>query len=264
MKKIVVVMFALLMVANKAFAFNTFGHQALSYMTEMHLTEKAKAEINDILQNPIHKECVWLNDLRKKAEFAHTKDWHFVHLDIDGKSVTTNDNDCVVQLEKSIAILRDRGNHNLSTIQDALRIVIHLVQDMHCLSHYHIEGRDETVQGFSFRVWDEQNSKHSSSWFVTWWGNWESAYINRYTIFTSQYYAEDINLYAPDKKEEYSAGTPRFWAENVGEDVFRALKDFYTGEEVRIIHQLTYEHVHDKCMCKAAYRLAALLNDIFK
>ncbi len=256
----------MLLMAGNVFAFDTFTHQTVSAITEMYLTDKAKSEVNAILQSTIQKECVWLNSLRKKPEYAHTKSWHTTELDINCKSVTTNENDGIVQLEKAIEVLRNRTNHNEEEVQTALRKVIHLVQDLHCLSHIYVEGYDES-RGFTFRVWDELTAKRSKSWNVTWHRQWDGSWSSRYYIFTPTYYGEDIDIYARGMREEYSKGTPREWVEQGGRDVLYALKDFYTGgngDEVRIKVVLQYEYLHTKCLAKAGYRLAALLNDIFK
>ncbi len=263
MKKIVIVIFALFVTANQVFAFSKFAHQTISKLTEMNLTDKAKQEVKAILNKSVTDECVWLNDLRKDPEMAHTKSWHFFQLDANGKSTTMDENDGIVQLEKAIAVLRNRASHDKAEVQTALRTVIHLVQDMHCLSHIHIEGIEET-KGFTFRIWNELDGKGRKEWNQKWYTLWESTFSNRYTIFTPQYYAEDINIYARGKKAEYSIGTPRFWVENGGEDVVRAIKALNTGAPVPTQVVLTHEFNHTKCMAKAAYRLAALLNDIFK
>lgn len=263
MKKIIISMFALLMMANNAFAFSTFAHQTVSKLTEMNLTDKAKNEVRAILKTSITKECVWLNTLRKNPEMAHTKSWHYFQLDANGKSTTTDENDGIVQLEKAIAVLRNRQNHNEVEVLQALRTVIHLVQDLHCLSHIRIEGIEAT-KGFTFRVWNELEGKGSKTWNQKWYNLWEMTYSNRYTIFTPQYYAEDIDIHTRDKKAEYSKGEPRFWVENGGEDVVRALEKLNTGEPVPTQVVMTHEFNHTKCMAKAGYRLAALLNDIFK
>lgn len=256
-------MFALAMVANEALAFSTFAHRSISKLAEMNLTEKAKTEVNAILKSDITKECVWLNTLRKDPAMAHTKSWHIFQLDANGKCTTTAENDGIVQLEKAIAVLRSRANHSEAEVATALRTVIHLVQDLHCLSHIHIDGIEAT-KGFTFRIWNELEGKGRKSWNQKWYSLWQSTYSSRYDIFSPQYYAEDIDIYARDKKAEYSKGEPRFWVENGGEDIVRALKDLNTGAEVPIQVQLLYEYNHTKCMAKAGYRLAALLNDIFK
>ena len=73
-----------------------------------------------------------------------------------------------------------------------------------------------------------------------------------------------MEIFLGEKKAEYEKGSPRFWAENVGEDVVRCLEVFYPDAPVKIEMINRYEDVHNKCMAKAGYRLAALLNDIFK
>ena len=263
MKRVIIVAAALLMAAGTASAFTTFGHQTIVALAETYMTDKAKSDVKAILNNTMEKECVWLNTLRKNPEMAHTKDWHFFQLNEQGKSVTTNENDGVVQLEKAIAVLRNRKNENKESVVNALRTVIHLVGDMHCLSHVRIEGVDDSY-GFTFYHWNMLEGKRRRDWKSGWYTHWNRGYFGRYSIFTPQYYSYDIDIYAKPMKAEYEKGTPRFWAENVGEDVVRALKDFSNGETVPTYVIQLYEYNHTKCMAKAGYRLAALLNDIFK
>ena len=263
MKRIIIAAVAIAMLATKAFAFAPFGHQTIAALADKYLTESAKNEVKAILKSDIVKYSVWLNSLRGKEATAYTKEWHFFVLDANGKSTTTYENDGVVQLEKAIELLRNRANHSEEEVNQALKIVIHLVADIHCLSHIHIEGIEAT-KDFEFDNWNEGQGKDSKIWKSKWYNVWERTYINRYTFFTPQYYANDIDIYARDLRAEYEKGTPRFWAENSGEDVVRALKHFNTGAPVptRVIQ--LHEFNHTKCMAKAGYRLAALLNDIFK
>ena len=99
MKRVIIVAVALLMTAGNAMAFTTYAHQAIACLADKYLTDQAKSEVKAILNNTMEKECVWLNTLRKKPELAHTKDWHFFQLNENVKSVTTNENDGIVQLD---------------------------------------------------------------------------------------------------------------------------------------------------------------------
>jgi hypothetical protein len=168
-----------------------------------------------------------------------------------------------VQLEKAIEVLRSRANHSGESVAIALKTVIHLVGDIHCLSHIHIEGVEAT-KDFEFKNWNEGEGKASREWKAKWYTLWNNAYCGRYRVFPLDYHAEDIDIHCHEKRAEYEKGTPRFWAENVGEDVVRAVKDFPMGQSVPTNIIQRYEEVHVKCMAKASYRLAALLNDIFK
>ena len=268
MKKIVIIAFALLCVVGRADAFVTFGHQTIAALADKYMTDKAKAEVKTILRSDMVKASTWLNTLRKRPEYAATKDWHFTTLDANGKSTTMAENDGVVQLEKAVAVLHNRANESDSLVQASLRTVIHLVGDLHCLSHIRIEGVEAT-KGFTYNTWNELTAKgkgfySSKTYKSSWYKLWESNFANRYTVFTPQYYADDIEVFANNKKAEYEKGTPRFWVENVGEDVVRALEIYQPDAVVPTQINHRQEDVHTRCMAKAGYRLAALLNDIFK
>lgn len=268
MKKISILAFALALIANSALAFNTFGHQTIAALADKYMTDNAKAEVKAILKSDMIRTSTWLNTLRKKPGLAHTNGWHTTTLDANGKSTTTAANDGVVELEKAIAVLRDRANQSDSLVQASLRTVIHLVGDLHCISHIYIEG-NEATKGFNYKSWNELTAEGkgfycSKTYDASWYKLWESRFAGRYSFFTPQYYGDDIDIFANEKKAEYEKGTPRFWVENVGEDVVRALETFQPGAVVPAQMSERQEPVHNRCMAKAAYRLAALLNDIFK
>jgi hypothetical protein len=140
--------------------------------------------------------------------------------------------------------------------------VIQVVGDIHTISNIRIEG-NEATKGFTYIVADGKKTKDKKNPTGKWHSLWHN-YTNRHDVFSPQYYAADVEIFLGDKKAEYEKGTPRFWAENVGEDVVRCLEVFYPDASVKVEMVNRYEDVHNKCMAKAGYRLAALLNDIFK
>ena len=262
MKKITlyIVMVAL---ATQAMAFTTFGHQTIASLANKHLNEKTQTEVKAILGTDIVKECVWLNTLRTKPETAYTKDWHIFTLDRRGKSTTTAENDGTVQLEKAIAILRNRANEDAAVVKDALRTVVHLVADMHCISHVQIEGI-EVSKGFNFKLNNTLTGKGYKEWNSSWSALWQKSFTERNIILSPEYYAADVEIFLGAKKTEYEKGTPRFWVENVGKDVVFGLGVFTPNASISVEDKERMEDIHNKCMAKAGYRLAALLNDIFK
>ena len=268
MKKIVLLISASILFVGDALAFNAFGHQSIAALADKYLTDNAKKEVKATLKTDMVKASTWLNTLRKKQGLTHTNGWHTTTLDANGKSTTMAENDGIVQLEKSIAVLRDRANQSDSLVQASLRTLIHLVGDLHCISHIYIDGNDAT-KGFTYKTWNELTAEGkgfycSKTYDTSWYKLWENKFAGRYTLFTPQYYGDDIDIFANEKKTEYEKGTPRFWVENVGEDVVRALETFQPGKVVPAQMNERQEPVHNRCMAKAAYRLAALLNDIFK
>ena len=266
MKKIIAVLFALAMMVNEAHAFKAFGHQTIAAIAERHMTEKAKSEAHAILKADMTKHAMWLYSLRKKPELVHTQEWQISTLNAEGKSVTTYENDAVVALERAVEVLRNRKNESDSLVQASLRTVVQIVGDIHNISNIRIEG-NEATNGFDFTLYavtkgssaGEKMTKRKNSWRALW-----HNYTNRHDVFSPQYYAADIELSLANKKAEYEKGTPRFWAENVGEDVVRCLEVIYPNALIKTEIEHRYEDINDKCMAKAGYRLAALLNEIFK
>ena len=268
MRKIAMIISASILMIGEALAFNAFGHQAIAALADKYLTDNAKKEVKTILKSDMVKASTWLNTLRKNPELAYTKDWHITTLNANGKSTTMAENDGVVALEKAIAVLRDRTNQSDSLVQASLRTVIHLVGDLHCISHIRIEGNDAT-KGFNYKSWNELTAEGkgfycSKTYDASWYKLWENKFAGRYNFFTPQYYGDDIDIFANEKRSEYEKGSPRFWVENVGEDVVRALETFQPGAVVPAQMSERQEPVHNRCMAKAAYRLAALLNEIFQ
>ena len=263
MKKITLLYIFMVAFAAETLAFTTFGHQTIASIASKHLTDKAQSEVKAILGTDMVKESVWLNELRKKPELAYTKEWHLFTLDSEGKSTTTYENDGVVQLEKAVAVLRNRANEEKQAVQDALRIVIHLVGDMHCLSHVRIDGIEES-KGFKFKIHNTLEGKKAKEWNATWHALWQKAFLDRNIILSPSYYGDDVEIFLGSKKAEYEKGTPRFWVANVGEDVVRCMKAIVPNTIVSLGDKERMEDVHNRSLAKAGYRLAALLNDIFK
>ncbi len=249
--------------ATQAMAFSPFGHQTIAAIATKHLSEDAQVDVAKILGSDMVKECVWLNTLRAKPEMAYTKSWHTFTLDRRGKATTTAESDGIVQLEKAIAVLRDRSNKSDSLVKASLCTVIHLVGDMHCISHVHIDGI-AVSKGFNFKLHNTLVGKGYKEWNASWYAMWQKGFLDRNVILSPEYYGADVEIFLGAKKEEYEKGTPRFWLENVGEDVLFGLGIFSPNRAISVEEKERMEDIHNKCIAKASYRLAALLNDIFR
>ena len=257
MKKIIAVLFALAMVTSEAYAFKSLGHQTIAALAQRHLTEQAKGEVQAILKSDMYKHSMWLFTLRSRTDLAYVQEWQFTTLNAEGKSVTTDATDGMVALENAVKVLRNRKNESDSLVLASLRTVIQVVGDIHTPSNIRIEG-NEATKGFKFTLVSRKKKSE-----VSWRNMWHN-YASRHDVFSADYYATDVEIFAGDRKAEYEKGTPRFWAENVGEDVVRCLEVVYPGAEVSMTDYNNYEYLYDKCIAKAGFRLAALLNDIFK
>ena len=246
-------MFALVIMANEALAFNEMGHQSIVTLANKYLTESAKNEVKAILGGEMITEAVWLNTLRKNEATAYTKAWHFFRLDEQGKSTTVDANDGVVVLENAIAVLRNRANKNAAEVKDALRTVIHLVGDMHCPMHAGHKS-DKGGNGTKVKYFGKQKKLHSV---------WDSEIVESAHRWSYSEWQQNIDRANKKQQKMLTQGTPNDWIE---ETVLLA-HDIY--ERSTIGGNLSYDYVAyyapviEQQLLKGGLRLAKLLEEIY-
>lgn len=247
-----------------ATAWNKFGQQSIATLAEQNLTESAKAQTTQILGGSLSSAAWWLQSVAKEPEYQHTNSWQFIHLTKELKSTTTSTEDGVVQIERCVDILKHRTQHSDSTVVVTLKTLIHLVADMHNLTHICIEGVEYSNKNFNFRVSNGFTGPKEVITKLTWRKFWESNIVNRHATLSCELLAEDLMVCYGPEKENFSKGDVRHWAADMGSlsaPLYKwAVPDYYmTREQHNRLVQL-----NNKCMARAGFRLAALLNDIFR
>jgi hypothetical protein len=171
---------------NEALAWGKVGHRAVSTVVENHLTPAAAAAIRDLLDpgETLADASLWADE--HKREIAGSAPWHYVNVPIteaqyDAKFCPSTG--CVVsKIEDVRATLRDPSSSRADKKQ-ALRFLIHLVEDLHQPLHVGDRGdkggNDLQLQFFGkgtnlHRLWDDGIIEHHSTDEVKWIGEIES------------------------------------------------------------------------------------------
>ncbi len=133
-------------------AWGRLGHEAIGTLTSGLLHEKARLQVKKLLgTEELAEASVWLDELRaagtgtgplaKDADaaafnkkFPDNHLWHFVNLPLETPAYSDSSrfadaNDIVHQINASIAVLE--GKSRRFTPAQALRVLIHLVEDLH-------------------------------------------------------------------------------------------------------------------------------------
>jgi S1/P1 nuclease len=253
---------AIILSAAEAFAWNKQGHETIAVLAAERLTPAAKAEAERILGGSLKDNAMWLDDIRKEAK--HTAGWHYVSLDADLKSAPKSENDAVVQVERAADVLRNRASHNDSTVVAALRTMIHLVGDMHSIAHVRISGIAASQRNFNFVISNGHTGKKKAESKCSWKKYWDGVVINRHGGFSPEMYAEDVAVCHGAEADALAAGTPRDWACDMGRECKPlyewAKADYFMTRE----QDIRLEPILDRCLARASYRLAALLNECLK
>ena len=133
----------LIVVSVNGFAWNKKGHEVAIAVAQRHLTEQAKLNIAKYMQYDLKEDAVWMDKHKKDELYDYTSNWHNLYIDENfnydpcgsPKKVRFGDNVRAIQLCE--ATLRNKRYEHLtdSAVVMNLRILIHVLPDMHCPVH---------------------------------------------------------------------------------------------------------------------------------
>lgn len=254
MKKIVLVI-AFVATVFSAQAWTKVVDDASYLIAEKYMTEAAKAEYKRILNLKENSDYKWVADKSMRAS-----------LNAELFSVTTDEKDVVVRIEKAAEVLRNRANHSAAEQYKALLTLQKLLPELHTISRIAIEGIEPSQSDFEL-TWSagkEGSKKHEKRGKTTWHKIWANSFSFWHQGWSSEYYAYDINLRFGKLREQAMQGGVRDWAREMGLRA-KPLYDWVSpGMLIRHEPRLRLEDTHLEMVARAGYRLAALLNECLK
>lgn len=114
------------------------GHDVTAYIAECNLTPEAAQEIDRVLDghSPVYY-ANWLDSASHTPEYAYTRTWHYANID-EGYTYDTMPKepagDVVTAVNDLVAELKSK-ELSAEKEAEALKMLIHLVGDMHCPMH---------------------------------------------------------------------------------------------------------------------------------
>lgn len=235
------------------FSWGKTGHRTTGEVAELHLTDKARIEIQKILKDPsLAVASTWADEMRSNPDFRQYAPWHYANMPLDvsyAQSEKSSKGDIVQAIKLCKSKLK---NDNTSLEEKAfyLRFLVHLVGDIHQPLHV---GRSEDRGGNSIKVkwFGKDTNLHRV---------WDSEMINTYLMSYTEF-ANHLN-----KNYNYKS------VETLSEDVWvdesqNMVRKVYS--ETKNGDYLGYDYIYDNFeivksqLFTAGIRLAHTLNDIF-
>lgn len=247
MKKIILTL-SLLAVVFSAGAWNKLSYPALALLASKYLTPEAASATKSVLGGGMAEVNL--------AAGTHT----LLHLSEEYVPVGEGEKDALAVAKASVEQLKKDKND-----KEALLSLAKAVVDMHGVVNVRIKGLGLSDGEFTVRRWNNRNGKMARYKDCTWKFLWNSYYAYKHEIFTAELYAEDIDIYYGGNSTAFMKGTPDEWAADMAAEIrviySRNLTDNYI---MRQEEQNLLEYTHDRLLAKAAYRLAAIVNEIYK
>lgn len=248
---------ALFMFGENAFAWGQKGHDVTCCVAQKHLTPKARKQISAILDGKsIVYWANWMDNASHTSEYAYTKTWHYKNINADEsfENAKLNKNgDVVTALNSQIAALKS-GELNKEAKALALKMVVHLMGDLHCPMHmgHRSDSGGNKVQ---LNFFGSGSNLHSV---------WDSGLVERAHKWTYSEWAEQIDTIDKASAAKITAGTIEDW----GKETCGVVSSVYAGAPSG--SKLSYDYVAEwsplveQQLMVGGYRLAKVLNEIFK
>lgn len=264
MKKLSLLIIALVatVCVQRAMAWGGFGHASIAYVAEQHLTPKAKAECRRYLKHTLPFYASWMDHWRAVPPFQKTNSWHGFSATSDGQVDWSKGNGKAMGQVQNI--LKTMGNGQYLNLPDSLvrhnlLILVHALPDMHCPVHVGFSKKDYPEYRYSLRRKGKPYKMHSF---------WDGSPGFQRKGWTCEKYASEVDNITPKQaKKIVKKGNLEYWGRDIIKQAHRA---YVITPEGKDIAKLTAEEkaevlaLADEMAMKAAYRLAYVLNEIFK
>ncbi len=236
-------------------AWSKKGHDVICAIAENHLTDKALNSVTDILDG---KSMVyyssWLDTASHTKEYAYTSTWHYFN--IDGSIENTKrekSGDALSAVELLVGQLKS-GELKGEAKSDALKMLIHIVGDMHQPMHM---GRKEDLGGNKIPViyFTQTTNLHSA---------WDYNIVDGARDWSFSEWQDQIDRVSEEQYNQIVAGSYADWAEGTFEIAKEVYRD--TPAETRIYYDYVakYSPIVEQQFLYAGLRLAHILNNIYR
>lgn len=137
MKKLFLISLCLLF-ARGVFAWGQKGHDVTAYIAECHLTPEAADKVHKALDgySPVYI-ANWLDFASYWPEYAYSKTWHYLNID-EGETLESMSRNPGGDVLTAVTRLTEKLKSGRLTPEEetlSLKMLIHLVGDMHCPMH---------------------------------------------------------------------------------------------------------------------------------
>ena len=264
--RIILTILLALFCSTLSYAWGPMGHDVVAAIAEQNLNKKAKKALNELLDGKsIVYYSSWMDNIQNspywKNGYDQTKTWHYANVDKgetyqsmkknEKGDVVTALNQLTWELTENYDILTD------SMRVDYLKMVIHMVGDMHCPMH---AGRlsDRGGNGMKVRWFGQNTNLHSV---------WDSKMITSARKWHYTEWVEQLDRTDKKFKKSVMRGTYEEWFNDTVQYA-AALYEYVENMETENPN-LSYQYVYDFSylledrLLVGGYRLAYVLNTIF-
>lgn len=251
LKKIVFGLSFFLIIPSQVWAWGSKGHKLVAQIAEKCLDKSVIDSVQKYLGDLSFEEAaVWMDEVRSDQAYNYLKPWHYVNVDKDKTYVKTKDPDIINEIEIAIAALNEKEERDKNKINFALKILFHLVGDIHQPLHCGY-SQDKGGNTFQTQLFGKGTNLHKV---------WDSEIIEE-TGITLTDCLKMANTLTAMEKNKIQTNDIVIWMNESRE----LLPNVYNGgEKITKDYLDKNKLVIEKQLVKAGIRLAMVLQKAFK
>lgn len=263
MKKISIIMAVVAMCATySAKAWGGFGHGAIAYVAEQHLTPEAKEKCRYYLKHTLPYYASWMDHWRGIAKYKSVNNPHSFKAMPDGRNVDWSGKPEGRVLGHYVNAMKELGNGKYKNLPDSIvrqRLInmVHYIPDFHCPVHVGFPKKE--FAHYRYNIYRKGKK-------VKYHGFWDGSPGFMRKNWTYERYAAEVDKVTPKQAKKWVKGNIDAWGRDIIKQAHRCYKITPADTD---ISKLTDEQkaqvleLADEQALKAAYRLAHTLNTIF-
>ena len=269
MKKYLSALFctALLLSSISTYAWGPTGHDVVASIAEQNLTKKARKALDKILEGKsIVYYSSWMDSIQNSPYWEYgynkSKTWHYGNVD-KGYTYQTMEKNEDGDVVTALNFITDELKNNFTNLTDSvkcdyIKMVVHMVGDMHCPMH---AGRrtDKGGNGMKVKWFGQTTNLHSV---------WDSKIVEGARKWSYTEWTDHLDRTSKKYKKSVMCGTFEDW---FNETVEGAATVYNYVESIDAeVPNLSYQFIFDFSplledrLLVGGYRLAYVLNTIFE
>lgn len=253
---------------HSAYAWGGKGHGVIGYIADENLTPKARKMCYRYLGSTLSSNASWMDKVRYTDEYHHTARWHSVGVR-DGELVPSqltgskarydtpmqqNDHG-VARLNEIVEQMKEYRNLSDSAVVANLKFMTHIVGDLHCPGHTFFA--DQSMQ-YRIKVGGKSRTFHG---FI------DGAY-NYYNkgVTYDNFYEQNCRLTKAERRR-LCQGDMESWLRSnfpLYRECYVLLPAGGEYDDLSEAQQLRLKEMTNRLYVEAGYRLAHIINEIFK
>lgn len=268
MKRLLIPILSIIMLLDftSAYAWGPTGHDVVASIAEQNLTRKAKRKINKLLEGKsIVYYSSWMDNIQNSPYwedgYYRTKTWHYANVD-KGHTYETMPKNPLGDVVTALDSLTKELTVNYDNLTDSMRVdylkmIVHMVGDLHCPMH---AGRLSDRGGNQMKVkWFGQSTNLHSVW--------DSRMISSARKWGYKEWTQQLDRTSRKYRKSVMRGTYREWFKETvdGAASIYEYVESIGEEEPNLSYQFVYDFsplLEDRLLT-GGYRLAYVLNTIF-